>query len=188
MATRDALEKRLHQNAKVIWLFGLSGSGKSTLATHLAGQLRIRGIPVLALDGDAVRSGLCQGLGFSDADRAENLRRSAELAVLALKSGLSVVASFITPLESHRQLVTGIIGTDRLSLVLLDAPLDTCRARDVKGLYAGATAGKVAQMTGLTSRFEKPTSIALAIDTATQSAEASATQLLEYTLLQLAAQ
>lgn len=172
----------------VFWLFGLSGAGKSTLATQLTAQLRKRGVPVLALDGDAVRSGLCQGLGFSDTDRSENLRRSAESAALALASDLCVVASFITPLETHRQLVTGIIGASRLSLVLLDAPLDTCRARDVKGLYAGATAGKVAQMTGLTSRFDKPASFALAIDTATQSAATSAAQLLEYAFQRLSTQ
>src|SRR5688500_14112644 len=110
-------------NGHVFWLFGLSGAGKSTLATGLTGELREREIPVLALDGDVLRAGLCQGLGFSDSDRAENLRRAAEAARLAVASGLCCVASFITPLESHRELVTRILAPPLLSLVHISAPL-----------------------------------------------------------------
>src|SRR5260221_2821269 len=105
----------------IFWLFGLSGAGKSTLADALVRDLRGRGWPVLALDGDELRAGLCQGLGFTDADRAENLRRAAEVARLGTVSGLCVVASFINPLESHRQLVAKILRDENLSLVLLDA-------------------------------------------------------------------
>jgi len=170
----------------VIWLFGLSGAGKSTLAAALADTLRQRGFAVLALDGDRLRAGLCAGLGYTHADRAENLRRAAEVARLAADSGLCVIASFITPLEAHRRLVRGIIGGDRLSLVHAAAPLEVCRARDVKGLYAGARDGAVAQMTGLTSAFEPPTRADLTLETDIETPAASAQKLLEYALAQLA--
>lgn len=168
------------RNAHVFWLFGLSGAGKSTLATILVSRLRVEGRAVLALDGDELRAGLCQGLGFSDTDRAENLRRAAEAAKLGLRSGLCVVASFITPLEAHRQLVTRIIGSEQLSLIHISAPLDVCRKRDVKGLYAGAQSGKVAQMTGVSSGFEAPAATALTLATAEASIEACSAQLVDF--------
>ncbi len=171
--------------AHVFWLFGLSGAGKSTLAALLAAELRARGVAVLSLDGDVIRAGLCRGLGFSDTDRAENLRRSDEVDRIALTSNLCVIAAFITPLEVHRRLVVEVIGADRLSLVHVDAPLATCRARDVKGLYAGAQSGKIAQMTGLTSGFEKPTAPALTVDTGGPTAEASAAALRQFALARL---
>ena len=111
-------------SAHVFWLFGLSGAGKSTLAALLAADLKARGIAVLSLDGDVMRGGLSRGLGFSDADRAENLRRSAEVARIALMSDLCVIAAFITPLETHREMVANIIGPDRISPVLIDASLN----------------------------------------------------------------
>ena len=161
----------------VFWLFGLSGAGKSTLAGELAAQLhRSVGAP-LVLDGDALRAGLCHGLGFSDNERAENLRRAAEVARLGLASGLPVVASFITPLESHRRLVAGIIGRPQVSFIYLDAPLAVCQTRDVKGLYARAKQGQVAQMTGVSSGFEPPADCDLRIDTATEGVAASAGRL-----------
>jgi adenylyl-sulfate kinase len=164
----------------VFWLFGLSGAGKSTLAGGLADSLRREGRPVLTLDGDALRAGLCQGLGFSDADRAENLRRAAETAKLGAGSGLCVVASFITPQTAYRTLVTAIIGRPHLSLVYIDAPLEVCRQRDVKGLYARAQAGQVPQMTGLSSSFEPPASADLIIPTSHEGIAASSTRLLEF--------
>lgn len=170
---------------QVFWLFGLSGAGKSTLAGLLAADLRARGVPVLSLDGDVMRAGLCLGLGFSEADRTENLRRSAEAARIGVVSHLTVVAAFITPLEAHRQLITRIVGNDLLSLIWIDAPLDTCQARDVKGLYARAKAGQEKQMTGLGSRFEPPHQPVLTLETATQSAEASATRLRDFALRKL---
>lgn len=171
----------------IFWLFGLSGAGKSTLANALVRDLRARGWPVLALDGDELRAGLCAGLGFSDADRAENLRRAAEVARLGTVSGLCVVASFITPLESHRQLVAKILRDENLSLVLLDAPLDVCRQRDVKGLYAQAHLGKVPKMTGLSSSFETSGVAALVIHTADETPAASSARLLEFALARLRA-
>lgn len=167
------------------WLFGLSGSGKSTLATALRASLAERGLPSLALDGDAVRAGLCAGLGFSDADRTENLRRAAEVARLGLASGLTVVASFITPLAAHRLLVASIVGTDRLSLVFLDASLETCRARDVKGLYGRAAQGGLPHMTGVSSAFERPSRADLLLDTGRSSAATSAAALSQYAMRRL---
>jgi len=164
----------------VFWLFGLSGAGKSTLADGLAEALRAGGAPVLALDGDALRAGLCQGLGFSDSDRAENLRRAAEAARLGAASGLAVVASFITPQQTHRALVEKIIGRDHLSLIYLDAPLEVCRQRDVKGLYARAQAGQVPQMTGVSSSFEPPAGADLVIPTDREGIAASAARLLNF--------
>ena len=166
----------------VFWLFGLSGAGKSTIAERLTADIRARGIPVLTLDGDILRSGLCQGLGFSDEHRAENLRRAAEAAKLGVNSRLCVVASFITPQENHRRLVMDIIGGRNLSLIHVTAPLDICRQRDVKGLYAGASAGKVAQMTGVSSAFESPIQVDLALQTAEESADACTRRLLEFSL------
>jgi adenylyl-sulfate kinase len=165
---------------RVFWLFGLSGAGKSTLAGNLAGALRAAGTPVLTLDGDALRAGLCQGLGFSDSDRAENLRRAAEAAKLGAASGLCVVASFITPQQAHRDLVAAIIGRGMLSLIYVDAPLAVCRQRDVKGLYARAQAGQVPQMTGLSSSFEPPAGADLVVPTSREDIAASAARLLEF--------
>ena len=172
-------------SAHVFWLLGLSGAGKSTLAAALAGDLRARGLPVLTLDGDVLRSGLCAGLGFSDSDRSENLRRAAEVAKLGAVSGLCVVAAFITPLEIHRQLVTEIIGRKNLSLIHVNAPLDTCRERDVKGLYARAQAGQIAQMTGLSSAFENPRHPDLVVNTAAENVNTSSAALIRFAAARL---
>ncbi len=169
----------------VFWLCGLSGAGKSTLATALITALRTRGTPVLALDGDALRTGLCAGLGFSAADRAENLRRAAQAARLAAESGLCAVASFITPLAANREMIGGILGRGGWSLVFVDAPLAVCQQRDVKGLYSRASQGNVPQMTGMTSPFEPPTAADLVLHSAVESPEASSAKLLAFALARL---
>ena len=167
------------------WLCGLSGAGKSTLATALIGSLRERDVAVLALDGDALRNGVCQGLGFSPADRRENLRRAAGIARLSADSGLCTVASFITPLEENRLLVEEIVRRSCLSLIFVDAPLAVCRQRDVKGLYSRASQGNVPQMTGLSSPFEPPAAADLVIRTAEESPAASSARLLAFALTRL---
>jgi len=164
------------------WLCGLSGAGKSTLAATLTASLRTRGIPVLELDGDALRSGVSQGLGFSAEDRLENLRRAACIARLGAQSGLCTVASFITPLEVHRQLVRNVVGADNVSLVYMDASFAICRQRDVKGLYARAASGHVPHFTGLTDSFEPPARADLVLHTGGETAEQSAAKLLEFAL------
>jgi adenylylsulfate kinase len=149
-------EAKLKQRGRVIWLYGLSGSGKSTLAIALERRLHAEGFTTHLLDGDNVRSGLNRDLGFTDADRAENIRRIAEVAKLFVQAGVVVIAAFITPQRAHRQLARTIIGADDFSEVYVAASFDTCAARDPKGLYAKAKAGNVQQFTGRDSSFEPP--------------------------------
>lgn len=146
----------------------------------MIGALRQRGTPVMALDGDTLRSGLCAGLGYSEEGRTENLRRAAEVARLAVDSHLTVVASFITPLQEHRRLIRAIIGPDSLSLVFLQASLATCQLRDVKGLYRRAHDGLVGQMTGVSAPFEAPEQADLVLDTVQFPPEACLGRLLEH--------
>lgn len=153
---RAEKEARLRQRGQVIWLYGLSGSGKSTLAVSLERRLFAEGFTTQLLDGDNVRTGLNRGLGFSDADRAENLRRVAEVAKLHAHAGLVTLCSFITPHRAHRTLAREIIGAADLLEVYVHARFETCAARDPKGLYAKAAAGGVRQFTGKDSGFEPP--------------------------------
>jgi len=170
----------------VFWLFGLSGAGKSTLAERLSNELRSRGVPVLSLDGDVLRSGLCTGLGFADADRTENIRRAAETAKLGVHSRLCVVASFITPLEVQRQLVTSVLGMDGVSLIYVSTPLEICRTRDVKGLYAGASNGVVPRMTGVASIFEPPMRVDFDLRASGEPVDSSAAGLVSFALGRIA--
>ncbi|MBA3849085.1 MAG: adenylyl-sulfate kinase [Opitutus sp.] len=172
-------------HAQVFWLFGLSGAGKSTLACGLAAALRAEGRAVLALDGDRLREGLCAGLGYSDAARAENLRRAAEVARLATESGLTVVAAFITPREENRATISRIIGPDRLRFVHVTAPLEVCRARDAKGLYARQAAGQLPDFTGISSAFESPAQTHLALDTSAEPPAVTVTRLLAFARAEL---
>ena len=156
VVSRAEKERRLNQRARVIWLFGLSGAGKSTLAIGLERALLADGFTTHLLDGDNVRSGLNRGLGFSDEDRTENLRRVAEVAKLFVEAGVVVVASFITPLARQRALVREIVGPADCLPVWVDASFETCARRDPKGLYAKAASGAVTQFTGRDSGFEAP--------------------------------
>ena len=153
----------------------------------MSATLRSRAIPVLALDGDNLRGGVNRGLGFSAHDRSENLRRAAEIARLGTESNLCTVASFITPLESNRQMVAGILGQGNWSLVFVDAPLAVCQQRDGKGLYSRAKQGGVAEMTGVSSPFETPAHADLVIRTAEESAHSSSERLLNFALCRLSA-
>ncbi len=153
---RTDKEAKLRQRGRVIWLYGLSGSGKSTLAIALERRLHAEGVTTHLLDGDNVRTGLNRDLGFTDADRAENIRRIAEVAKLFVQAGVVVIAAFITPQRAHRQLARTIIGAEDFSEVYVAASFDTCAARDPKGLYAKARAGNVQQFTGRDSAFEPP--------------------------------
>lgn len=153
---RSDKEARLRQRGRVIWLYGLSGSGKSTLAIALERRLHAEGFTTQLLDGDNVRTGLNRGLGFSDADRAENLRRVAEVAKLFAHAGIVTLCSFITPLRANRAAAREIIGADDLLSVYVKASFETCARRDPKGLYAKAAAGGVGAFTGKDSAFEPP--------------------------------
>jgi adenylylsulfate kinase len=173
-------EAKLRQRGRVIWLYGLSGSGKSTLAIALERRLHAEGVTTHLLDGDNVRTGLNRDLGFTDADRAENIRRIAEVAKLFVQAGVVVIAAFITPQRAHRQLARSIIGSDDFLEVYVAASFDTCAARDPKGLYAKARSGSVQQFTGKDSAFEPPSAedqTVLVIDTEAGPADASLQQL-----------
>lgn len=141
--------------ARVYWFFGLSGSGKSTLADAFTLRLNAIGERVFRLDGDQLRKGVNKDLGFSQEDRLENVRRAAEMAQLALTQGYTVVASFISPEEIHREKVRSILG-EYVELIFVDASLETCRTRDVKGLYRQEEKGNIKEFTGLSAPFDVP--------------------------------
>lgn len=177
---RAEKEAKLHQRGRVIWLYGLSGSGKSTLAIALERRLHTEGVTTHLLDGDNVRTRLNRDLGFTDADRSENIRRIAEVAKLFVQAGVVVIAAFITPQRAHRQLARSIIGAEDFLEVYVAASFDTCAKRDPKGLYAKANAGGVRQFTGRDSSFEPPSADdgdVLVIDTEAGPADSSLNQL-----------
>ncbi len=153
---RNVKESRLNQRGHVFWFYGLSGSGKSTLAYALEKRLWADGYFVQILDGDNIRTGLNENLGFSDEDRLENIRRISEVSKLFVKSGVVTLVSFITPKRELRAMSREIIGTDDFSEVYVEASFETCAERDVKGLYAKAKAGNVKHFTGKDSSFEAP--------------------------------
>ena len=179
MITRHQKASRLAQRARVVWLYGLSGAGKTTLATGLEARLFAAGLTTHVLDGDALRTGLSQGLGFNDADRTENIRRAAEAARLLADAGVIVICAFITPRQALRDLARRIIGPEDFLEVFVSASLATCAQRDPKGLYAKADRGNLPQFTGRDSAFEGPvrSDHILCLDTEKQSIEASLTQL-----------
>lgn len=148
-----------------VWITGLSGAGKTTLSHALRERMLAGGHPALLLDGDEIRAGLNRDLGFSQEDRTENIRRAAEVARLANRSGLWVVAAFISPLRSQRQQAREIIGGDDFLEVFLSTRFAVCAQRDAKGLYARASAGQVSQFTGVSAPYEAPIAPELAIDT-----------------------
>jgi len=162
---RQQRERDAGQKARAIWLYGLSGSGKSTLANALERRLRTDGMLTFILDGDSLRTGLNRDLGFRDEDRAENIRRVAEVARLFLQAGIIVISAFITPNEQLRNTVRTIIDEEDLIEVYVRCSFERCKERDVKGLYARAAAGRVPQFTGRDSLFEEPTKPQLIIDT-----------------------
>jgi adenylyl-sulfate kinase len=156
LVTLEAREARMGHRGKVVWMTGLSGSGKSTLARSLEKALWENGVQVCILDGDVLRSGLNSGLGFTDADRSENIRRAAEVARLMKNTGLVVLCCFVSPSASLRALAKNIIGEDAFLEVYVEASLATVKARDTKGLYARAAQGENLQLTGVQSGFEPP--------------------------------
>ena len=153
---RAAREQLNGHAGRVVWFTGLSGSGKSTLANALEVELHARGLRTYILDGDNVRQGLNRDLGFTDADRVENIRRIAEVAKLMLDAGLVVITAFISPFERERDMAREVIGSEHFIEVYVDTPLSVCEQRDVKGLYRKARAGKIPNMTGINSPYEAP--------------------------------
>ena len=154
--TRKDREALKAQQGKVVWFTGLSGSGKSTLANALEYALHRAGKHTYILDGDNIRHGLNKDLGFSDADRVENIRRIAEVAKLMADAGLIVITAFISPFKKEREMARNLIGSEHFFEVYVNTPLEVCEQRDPKGLYQKARRGEVANMTGITSPYEPP--------------------------------
>lgn len=176
--TKEIREKQLGQKAAALWFTGLSGSGKSTLANALEIKLAAMGKHTMLLDGDNIRMGLNRGLGFTDEERTENIRRIAEVAKLMNDAGLIVLTSFISPFAADRELARSIIGDDFIE-IYVSTPLAECEKRDVKGLYKKARAGELTSFTGISSPYEAPVKPDIEIDTSSCTVEQAVEQLLE---------
>ena len=162
---RKVKEEILRQSAKVIWFTGLSGSGKTTLASNLEKDLFFHRFFCQVLDGDNIRSGINNNLGFSETDRLENIRRIAEVSKLLINTGMIIICSFISPTDEIRNLARKIIGEKDFIEIFLNPPLEVCEQRDTKGLYKKARAGLIKDFTGISSPFEAPKHPDLEIDT-----------------------
>ncbi|MBP3420082.1 MAG: adenylyl-sulfate kinase [Marinifilaceae bacterium] len=182
---RSDREKLLKQRGKMIWFTGLSGSGKSTLAIALERELYERGVLCQILDGDNIRTGINNNLGFSEADRIENIRRIAEVSKLFVNCGVVTIAAFISPTTAIRNMAKQIIGEDDFMEIYVSTPIEECERRDVKGLYAKARKGEIANFTGISSPFEAPENPALSLDTSVLPIEESVKQLLDTILPQI---
>jgi adenylylsulfate kinase len=149
-------EQLLKQKGMAIWFTGLSGSGKTTIAIDLERELYKKGLLTQILDGDNIRSGINSNLGFSDADRIENIRRIAEVTKLFVECGIITICCFVSPTEEIRTIAKNIIGKNDFVEVFVNTPLEICEKRDVKGLYAKARKGEIKDFTGINAPFEKP--------------------------------
>lgn len=175
---RRQRETHKQQQAVVLWFTGLSGAGKSTVAGALEQALLARGAHTYLLDGDNVRHGLCADLGFSEADRSENLRRVGAVAGLMLDAGLIVLSAFISPLKSQRDAIRQALPEGRFIEVYVATSLEECEKRDVKGLYQKARLGEIKNFTGISDPYEAPEQPDIQLDTALLSLEQSVQQLL----------
>ena len=182
MLTRADKESLLGQRGLMIWFTGLSGSGKSTIAIALERELHRRGILCRILDGDNIRSGINNNLGFTEADRVENIRRIAEVSRLFVDTGIVTLAAFISPNNDIREMAARIIGKDDFVEVYVSTPLEESERRDVKGLYAKARRGEIKNFTGISAPFEAPLHPALTLDTSVLSVEESVNELLTLVL------
>ena len=172
--TRELRAAQKGQTPKVVWFTGLSGSGKSTIANIVEKKLTAAGRHTFLLDGDNVRHGLNRDLGFTEADRVENIRRVAEVARLMTDAGLIVLVSFISPFRAERQTARDLMGPGEFVEVFVDTPLELCEARDVKGLYAKARAGNLPNFTGIDSPYEPPEAPELRVIGGVETPEAAA--------------
>lgn len=177
--TREDRERLSGHKGKVIWFTGLSGSGKSTIANALEQELHAQGRRTYILDGDNVRQGLNKDLGFTDADRVENIRRVAEVAKLMLDAGLIVITAFISPFRAEREMARQLIGKENFVEVYISTPLEVCEQRDPKGLYKKARSGQLPNMTGINSPYEPPEHPSLVINGTNQNISAILRPLLQ---------
>jgi adenylylsulfate kinase len=178
--TRKDREKQLGQRGFVLWFTGLSGSGKSTIANAVEQLLFESGYKTYTLDGDNIRQGINKGLTFTAEDRAENLRRIAEVAKLFVDSGQICMAAFVSPTRADRKIVKNIIGDKDFIEVFVDTPLEVCEKRDVKGLYAKARKGEIKNFTGISAPYETPESPQIQVKTENKSIEDSAKEVYDY--------
>ncbi len=178
--TRADREHAIGQRGVTVWLTGLSGSGKSTLAVAAEQALVQRGRLAYVLDGDNIRHGLNKNLGFSPADRSENIRRIGEVAKLFTDAGVIVFTSFISPYRADRDAVRALLAVGDFVEAYVAASVETCEKRDVKGLYQKARAGQIPEFTGISAPYEEPLAPELVLDTNLQSIEQSVSQLLQY--------
>lgn len=179
---RKDKEELLNQNSKVIWMTGFSGSGKTTIAIALEQKLRDKGFLTQVLDGDNVRTGINNNLGFSREDRTENIRRIAEVSKLFLNCGIITINCFVSPTIEIRENAKKIIGDENFIEVFVNTPIEICEQRDVKGLYKKARAGEIKDFTGIDAPFEAPESPHVDVKTANLTIEEAANQVFEYIL------
>ena len=176
--TREDRQKLTGHRGCTVWLTGLSGSGKSTIAVQLEKELLSHGVRAYILDGDNIRHGLNKNLGFSPADRTENIRRIGEVAKLFTDAGVIVFSSFISPYRADRDQVRSIMADGDFIEVHVDCPVETCEQRDVKGLYKKARAGEIPEFTGISAPYEEPLKPELLVKTGEQSVAESTAQIL----------
>ena len=183
--SKEKKEKLLNQKGKVVWLTGLSGSGKTTIALQLEKELYKLGFLVQILDGDNIRAGINNNLSFSEGDRTENIRRIAEVSKLFLNCGIITINCFVSPTIKMRQIAEKIIGKENYYEIFINADLETCEKRDVKGLYKKARNGEIKNFTGIDSQYEKPNNPSLEVNTSQLSIEESIEIILKNVLPQL---
>lgn len=179
MLDREDKERLLGQHSVMVWFTGLSGSGKSTIAIALERELHKLGLLCRILDGDNIRSGINNNLGFSPEARVENIRRIAEVSKLFIDTGVITIAAFISPNNELREMASSIIGKENFLEIFVSTSLEECERRDVKGLYAKARRGEIKNFTGISAPFETPESPALILDTSVLSVEESVKRLLD---------
>ena len=179
---REDKQELLNQNSKVIWMTGLSGSGKTTVAKGVERYLHSQGILNQLLDGDNIRVGISNNLTFSSDDRAENIRRISEVSKLFINCGVVTLNCFVSPTIEIRNIAKQIIGAENFIEVYINASVDTCEERDVKGLYKKARKGEIKNFTGISAPFEAPKSAEIEINTAQLSIDESVQKVLDYIL------
>ena len=182
MESREDKQRQLHQRGITVWFTGLSGSGKSTIAIALERRLSQMGIFSRILDGDNIRTGINRGLGFSEEDRKENIRRIAEVCKLFTETGIVTLAAFVSPTNELRNMAREIISADDFAEIYVATPLEECERRDVKGLYAKARRGEIKDFTGISSPFEAPTAPTLSIDSTGRDVEECVDEVLKVIL------
>ncbi len=179
---RSDKEKMLGQRGCTLWLTGLSGSGKTTLAQQMEKELASQGYLTQVLDGDNIRTGINSNLGFGEADRGENIRRIAEVTKLFVQCGVVTMNSFISPSQEMRDMAKEIIGPDDFFEVFVDASLEVCEERDVKGIYKKARAGEIPNFTGISAPYEAPASPDIHVQTGGRSIEECVKQMVEFVM------